>query len=328
MDLKSSLTPLEVAELLKITKNTVYELIKRGELPSYKIGKKIRIDMNDVEYYINSQKSNSKLSINRNINNTLLNSNSENIAYITGNKTSLKNQSNSEIIISGQDILLDVLARYIEEILPDYTILRSYKGSYNGLYDLYNNKVSIASCHLWDGDNDSYNFDYVKRLLPGTPCILVNLAYRLQGFYVAKGNPLNINSFEDLTNKNIKFINREKGSGVRVLLDEKLRLLNIDPNSINGYYNEENSHLAVASTVGRGDANVGLGNKKASMQVETIDFIPLQTERYDLIIKKSDLNNPIYQNILSILSSEKFKNELYGIGGYDLKDLGKIMATT
>ena len=328
MDLKSSLTPLEVAELLKITKNTVYELIKRGELPSYKIGKKIRIDMNDVEYYINSQKSNSKLSINRNINNTLSNSNSENIFYITDNKTSLKNQSNSEIIISGQDILLDILARYIEEVLPDYTVLRSYKGSYNGLYDLYNNKVSIASCHLWDGDNDEYNTDYVKRLLPGTPCVLINLAYRLQGFYVEKGNPLNIKAFEDLTNNNVKFINREKGSGVRVLLDEKLRLLNIDSNSINGYYNEENSHLAVASTVGRGDANVGLGNKKASMQVETIDFIPLQTERYDLIIKKSDLNNPIYQNIISILSSEKFKNELYGIGGYDLKDLGKIVSTT
>ena len=325
MNLKSSLTPLEVSELLKITKNTVYELIKRGELPSYKIGKKIRIDMHDVEEYINNQKSNSKPSINRNIINNSLNNN---ISNITTNNISLNNPTNSEIIISGQDILLDVLARYIEEILPDYTILRSYKGSYNGLYDLYNNKVSIASCHLWDGDNDSYNFDYVKRLLPGTPCILVNLAYRLQGLYVAKGNPLNINSFEDLTNKNIKFINREKGSGVRVLLDEKLRLLNIDPNSINGYYNEENSHLAVASTVGRGDANVGLGNKKASMQVETIDFIPLQTERYDLIIKKSDLNNPIYQNILSILSSEKFKNELYGIGGYDLKDLGKIMATT
>ena len=328
MDLKSSLTPLEVAELLKITKNTVYELIKRGELPSYKIGKKIRIDMNDVEYYINSQKSNSKLSFNRNINNTLSNSNSENIFYITDNKTSLKNQSNSEIIISGQDILLDILARYIEEVLPDYTVLRSYKGSYNGLYDLYNNKVSIASCHLWDGDNDEYNTDYVKRLLPGTPCVLINLAYRLQGFYVEKGNPLNIKAFEDLTNNNVKFINREKGSGVRVLLDEKLRLLNINPNSINGYYHEENSHLAVASTVGRGDANVGLGNKKASMQVETIDFIPLQTERYDLIIKKSDLNNPIYQNIISILSSEKFKNELQGIGGYDLKDLGKIISTT
>ena len=327
MDLKSSLTPLEVAELLKITKNTVYELIKRGELPSYKIGKKIRIDMHDVEDYINNQKSNSRPSINHNINTKLLNNNVENTIH-TSNSISLSNKSNSKIIISGQDILLDILARYIEEILPDYTVLRSYKGSYNGLYDLYNNKFSRASCHLWDGDKDEYNTDYVKRLVPGTPCVLINLAYRLQGFYVEKGNPLNIKSFKDLTNKNIKFINREKGSGVRVLLDEKLRLLNIDPNSINGYYNEENSHLAVASTVGRGDANIGLGNKKASMQVETIDFIPLQTERYDLIIKKSDLNNPIYKSIISILSSEKFKNELQGIGGYDLKDLGKIISTT
>ena len=283
--------------------------------------------MHDVEDYINNQKSNSRPSINHNINTKLLNNNVENTIH-TSNSISLSNKSNSKIIISGQDILLDILARYIEEILPDYTVLRSYKGSYNGLYDLYNNKVSIASCHLWDGDKDEYNTDYVKRLVPGTPCVLINLAYRLQGFYVEKGNPLNIKSFKDLTNKNIKFINREKGSGVRVLLDEKLRLLNIDPNSINGYYNEENSHLAVASTVGRGDANIGLGNKKASMQVETIDFIPLQTERYDLIIKKSDLNNPIYKSIISILSSEKFKNELQGIGGYDLKDLGKIISTT
>ena len=328
MNLKSSLTPLEVAELLKITKNTVYELIKRGELPSYKIGKKIRIDMHDVEEYINSQKSNSKPSNNGNITNSPLNTNINNNSYSTANNISLNNKSNSEIIIAGQDILLDILARYIEEAFPDYTVLRSYKGSYNGLYDLYNNKVSIASCHLWDGDKDEYNIDYVKRLVPGTPCVLINLAYRLQGLYVKKGNPLNINSFEDLSTKNIKFINREKGSGVRVLLDEKLRLLNIDPSSINGYFDEENSHLAIASKVGRGDADVGLGNKKAAMQVETIDFIPLQTERYDLIIKKSDLNNPIYKSIISILSSEKFKNELQGIGGYDLKDLGKIISTT
>lgn len=325
MDLKSSLTPLEVAELLKITKNTVYELIKRGELPSYKIGKKIRIDMHDVESYINNQKTNSKTSSNICI---LSSSNTKTINSKHINNISLNTQSNTEIIIAGQDILLDILARYIEEKLPDYTVLRSYKGSYNGLYDLYNNKVSIASCHLWDGDKDEYNIDYVKRLVPGIPCVIINLAYRLQGFYVKKGNPLNISCFEDLSTKNIKFINREKGSGVRVLLDEKLRLLNIDPNSINGYDNEETSHLAVASNVGRGDADVGIGNKKAAMQVETIDFIPLQTERYDLIIKKSDLNNPIYQNIISILSSEKFKNELEGIGGYDLKDLGKIMATT
>lgn len=326
MDLKSSLTPLEVSELLKITKNTVYELIKRGELPSYKIGKKIRIDMQDVEEYIINQKISSKQSNYTDSQNNSLKPKT-NINQ-THNSITLGKPSTNEIIIAGQDILLDILARYIEELYPDFTVLRSYKGSYNGLYDLYNNKVSIASSHLWDGDNDNYNVDYVKRLVPGTSCVLINLAYRLQGFYVTKGNPLNIKSFKDLINNNIKFVNREKGSGVRVLLDEKLRLLNIDPNCINGYHNEETSHLAVASTVARGDANVGIGNKKASMQVETIDFIPIQTERYDLVIKKSDLNNPIYQNIISILSSDKFKNELQGIGGYDLKDLGKIIATT
>lgn len=323
MDLQASLTPQEVSELLKITKNTVYELIKRGELPSYKIGKKIRIDMHDVEAYINNQKNSLKITDSKNISST-----SRRNAQITNNSNSRNNQSSNEIIIAGQDILLDILARYISELYPDFNVLRSYKGSYNGLYDLYNNKVSIASSHLWDGDTDTYNFDYVKRLLPGTPCILINLAYRLQGFYVQKGNPLNLKAFEDLTNENVKFVNREKGSGVRVLLDEKLKLLNINPYSINGYFNEETSHLGVASSVGRGDANVGIGNKKAAMQVETIDFVPLQTERYDLIIKKGDLNNPPYQSILSILSSQKLKNELEGIGGYDLKDLGKIIATT
>ena len=322
MNLESSLTPLEVAELLKITKNTVYELIKRGEIPSYKIGKKIRIDKHDVEDYINSQKNNIKLS------NAYKNDISTYSFSNDNNNISLNNKSHTDLIIAGQDIILDILARYIEEVIPDLNVLRSYKGSYNGLYDLYNNKVSIASCHLWDGDNDDYNINYVKRLLPGIPCVIINLAYRLQGFYVTKGNPLNISSFEDLLNKNVKFVNRENGSGVRVLLDEKLRLLKINSDNINGYYNEETSHLAVASKVARGDANVGIGNKKASMQVENIDFIPVQTERYDLIIKENDLNNPIYKTIISIIQSEKFKNELLGIGGYDLKDLGKIISHT
>lgn len=322
MKLESSLTPLEVAELLKITKNTVYELIKRGELPSYKIGKKIRVDMHDVESYINNQKSTTKISTNVPM------STQYNKINTTVNNNSVNNNSSNEIIISGQDILLDILARYMGEMLPEHTILRSYKGSYNGLYDLYNNKVSIASCHLWDGYNNEYNIDYVKRLIPGTSCSLINLAYRVQGFYVTKGNPLNISRFEDLSNKNIKFINREKGSGVRVLLDEKLRLLNINPNSIDGYYNEENSHLGVASAVARGDADIGIGSSKAAMQVENIDFIPIQTERYDLVIKNFDLNNTIYNTVLSVLKSEKFRNELIGIGGYDIKDIGTIISTT
>ena len=132
MNLESSLTPLEVAELLKITKNTVYELIKRGEIPSYKIGKKIRIDKHDVEDYINSQKNNIKLS------NAYKNDISTYSFSNDNNNISLNNKSHTDLIIAGQDIILDILARYIEEVIPDLNVLRSYKGSYNGLYDLYN----------------------------------------------------------------------------------------------------------------------------------------------------------------------------------------------
>lgn len=299
----TSLTPVEVAELLKITKNTVYELIKRGELPAYKVGNKIRVDIKDVEYYINSQK-------NTNISSSI---------------TNVTNNTKQDIIISGQDVLLDILANYIEKNIKSIKILRSHIGSYNGLFNLYNNQVSISSCHLWDGETDSYNTPFVKKLLPGIPCILVNLAYRKQGFYVQRGNPKNINTWNDLINPKIALVNREKGSGTRILLDEKLKSLNIYPKNILGYDYEESSHLSVASAVSRGKADVGLGNENASLQVSNIDFIPLQKERYDLVIKKDYLSNPVYQEIINIIKSDDFKSELEGIGGYDLRDTGKII---
>ncbi|MCC0685593.1 helix-turn-helix transcriptional regulator [Clostridioides sp. ZZV15-6383] len=307
MDSLSSLTPVEVAELLKITKNTVYELIKRGELPSYKVGKKIRVDIKDVEEYINSQKTGK-------------------VKDTHFNNKNIDINNNSKIIISGQDVILDILARYVEKKLDGVNTFRSYIGSYNALYELYNGRVSIASSHLWDFETDEYNGPFVKKLLPGIPCVLINLAYRMQGFYVAKGNPKEIKTWEDLTRPNITLVNREKGAGTRVLLDGKLRLLNFNGNHIKGYDNEELSHLGVASTVSRGIADVGLGNEKAALQVNNIDFIPLHKERYDLVIKKEDLQNPVYKTIINIINSAEFKAELQGLGGYDLTDTGKIIA--
>ncbi|EMJ5760496.1 helix-turn-helix transcriptional regulator [Clostridioides difficile] len=307
MDSLSSLTPVEVAELLKITKNTVYELIKRGELPSYKVGKKIRVDTKDVEEYINSQKTGKVKD-----------------TYFNNKNIDINN--NFKIIISGQDVILDILARSVEKKLDGISTFRSYIGSYNALYELYNGRVSIASSHLWDFETDEYNSTFVKKLLPGIPCVLINLAYRMQGFYVAKGNPKEITTWEDLTKPSITIVNREKGSGTRVLLDGKLRLLNFNGKHIKGYDNEELSHLGVASTVSRGIADVGLGNEKAALQVNNIDFIPLHKERYDLVIKKEDLQNPVYQTIINIINSPEFKAELQGLGGYDLTDTGKTIA--
>lgn len=316
----TSLTPLEVAELLKITKNTVYELIKRGELPAYKVGRKLRIDKEDIDNYIKSQKSSTISSPDTQQQEITLND-----IPSEKNETKLDDKS---IIICGQDMILDILSRNIESSLTSIKSYRSYMGSYNGLYNLYNNKSSIASSHLWDWETSEYNIDFVKKLLPGIPCTIINLTYRTQGFYVQKGNPKNINGWEDLKRDDLSYVNREIGCGVRVLLDGKLRELNISSNEINGYNYEENSHLAVASAVARGKGDFGIGIEKVAKQIDNIDFIPLQKERYDLVIKTNDLENPIYKQILNIINSDTFKDELEGLGGYDLKDTGKIIAET
>ena len=226
-------------------------------------------------------------------------------------------------------MILDILGRNIESSLPSTKSYRSYMGSYNGLINLYNDKASIASSHLWDWETSEYNVDFVKKLLPGIPCTIINLTYRIQGFYVQKGNPKNIHGWDDLKRyDDINYINREIGCGVRVLLDGKLRELEIPSSKINGYNSEENSHLAVASAVARGKGDFGLGIEKVAKQIDNIDFIPLQKERYDLVIKTENLENPIYKEILSIINSDEFKDELAGLGGYDLKDTGKIIAET
>ena len=326
MDVDGSLTALEVAELLKITKNTVYELVKRGELPGYKVGKKLRIDKADVESYINNQK------VAKSNNNQIISLKDGQHKEESINVENLNNikklESPNDIIISGQDAILDILAENIREKTNDVRVLRSNVGSYASLYDLYNDKISISSTHLWDGDTNEYNTAYVRKMLPGISCLLINLAYRNVGFYVAKGNPQKINTWRDLTKKNISMINREKGSGIRILLDEKLRLNNIDREKINGHNIEKQSHAAVSRSIARREGDVGLGNEKVASQLNEIDFIPLQEERYDLVIRESDLKYPIYKLILNVVESEEFKKEIESLGGYDLKDIGKMLAKT
>ncbi|MBU3175945.1 helix-turn-helix transcriptional regulator [Clostridium estertheticum] len=321
MEKYSALTPIEVAEMLKISKNTVYELVKRGELNSYKVGNKLRIEMKDIEEYKNKSK---RLQNTKQSNDDGINSyNSIESPYGLE-----KIQKSYGFVICGQDIMLDILSRHLQQHTKGFQALRSYIGSYDGLYALYHGNVQIATAHLWDGETGQYNVPYVKRMLPGIPAIIVHLANRMQGFYVQKGNPKEVRGWEDLKRSEIVIINREIGSGTRVLLDEHLKNLGIDGNNISGYDRECFSHLAVASTVARGGADIAIGNEKACQQVNEIDFIPLQTESYELVIKKEDIDKPHFQAVLQIIRSKEFKLELEGIGGYDLKDIGVITAET
>ncbi len=320
MEANSGLTTQQVAQILNISKNTVYELIKRGELASYRVGRKVRVDEIDIEAYKNKSRTNTKDTP------TILEvTNNPNITHINSRRFLPNSNYKGDLIICGQDILLDVLTRHLEQHPNGLQALRCYIGSYNGLVELYRGNVSVATAHLWDADTGVYNIPYVRRILPGVPCVIVHLVSRMQGFYVAKGNPKNITTWEDLTRTDVLMINRERGCGVRVLLDEKLCKLGISWQSIDGYENESLSHLSVASTVARGDADVAVGNEKAALQVQSIQFVPLQKERYDLVIKKDDINKPPFQAILEILNSKEFQEELRGIGGYDLTDTGKVV---
>ena len=314
----TSLTPQEVADKLKISKSKVYELMKCRELNAYRVGKKLRVDLEDVESYKNKTKDAKPIST----------FSPEPSKFIYSPIHEETHDKSSSFIISGQDVILDILCRYLDRQPNGVRALRSYEGSYNAVYALYQGEVQVATAHMWDGKTGEYNVPYIERMLPGTPAVVVRLASRMQGFYVAKGNPKNIKDWNDLRRSDIIIINREKGSGTRILLDEHLRKLGISGRSINGYLRESRSHLAIASTVARGDADLGIGNEKACLQVQGIDFIPIQKEQYDMIIKKEDINYPAIEAIFEIIRSDEFKIELQGLGGYDLTELGKVIAET
>ncbi len=306
---RNSMDAQDVADILSIAKNTVYELVKRGELNSYMVGRKIRFTSDDVEEYIKRSKKIQEAD--KDPENPQIEY-EESISQVPG------------FIISGQDIMLDVLSSWIDQ-QGGGLCFRSYLGSYDSLVNLYKGKVSVATSHLWDGDTGEYNLPYVKRLLPGIPATLVHLTCRTQGFFVKKGNPLDIRGWEDLIRDDITIINREKGAGSRVLLDEHLRLMGCSSKDISGYNRESRSHLTVATTVARGGADLAVGDMKMIKQVSGIDFIPLQKEKYDLVIKSGDMDLKQVEIMLQIIRSKEFRQEFSNMDGYDTKDMGKVV---
>ncbi|MGN1350133.1 MAG: substrate-binding domain-containing protein [Anaerovoracaceae bacterium] len=302
----------EVAEILHVSKSTIYELLKKGELNSYKVGRNLRFSREDIDLYMNKARNKQEGTVKK--------------TFASQGLLFDNMPAQQGVVLCGQDMMLDVLSNYMR--LNGIPCLRAYVGSFESLLSLYQGKVQIASAHLWDYEKDEYNVPFVKRLLPGIHCSVIHLTYRTQGFYVAKGNPKKIRGWEDLNRQDIKIINRECGSGSRVLLDGKLCALNISPDEVNGYNEETTSHLTVASAVGRGDVDLGLGSEKVGRQVDNIDFIPLQKESYDLVIKSDSMESPEIRTLMMIISSKEFQNQFAHAGGYDTTDMGKLIART
>ncbi|WP_046215098.1 substrate-binding domain-containing protein [Paenibacillus wulumuqiensis] len=373
MNEEVSYTTEEIARLLKVSKLTVYDLIKKGDLPAYRVGKQMRVDHYDLETYKQRAKNGMVRENNQSMNirdlqsglspgqaasdhalqpgksgvmpaNEPLNTDPaavspefvhaayarpEEILRNTGTMQPVTQEpvpppiNNKTIVITGQDTSLDLLARYMEKD-NRYRPLRSFAGSMDSLVSMYMGNSDIVSTHLFDGDSGEYNLPYVRKIMVSCPFTLINLASRQAGIYVQRGNPRRIRSWSDLSQPGLTIVNREKGAGARVLLDEQLRLHQIRPSTVRGYGNEESSHIAVAARIAAGQADVGIGSEKAASMVG-VDFIPLVTERYDLVVLNKPDNAEWIAMLKRILQSADFRQELEALGGYDLSRTGEIL---
>ncbi len=306
-----SLSTQEVAEILHVSKSTIYELIRRGEINSYKVGRKVRFTQDDVDAYIaRSRHEQSVQPVRRvELGSELLH------PIVKGERP---------FVISGQDVVLDILSNFLHQ--NGLTTDRCYLSSFEGLLALYEKKVDAAACHLYAVDEKSFNVPYVKRLMPGVKAVLINVSYRKQGFYVAAGNPKEIRGWRDLARRDISILNRRPGSSARILLDGQLHRMDLDPRQIKGYEREMKSHLTMAAAIADGEADLAIGTERISRQIEGLDFIPLLEERYDLIMRRETMETPAAEVILKILRSAAFKKEIRHFTGNDYRDMGKIIA--
>jgi len=235
------------------------------------------------------------------------------------------NLDNTIIIIGSHDLILDVLKNELQTNSPEFRLASFHTGSMGGLLALKQGVAHLATSHLLDVESGEYNFPYIKRILANHNLVVVNMAYRQQGFMVSKGNPKKIMKVSDLVQKDVRYINRQKGSGTRVLLDYLLGKESINPDEIQGYHQEEFTHLMVASAVANKRADVGLGIYSAAKAFQ-LDFVPLIKERYDLIIPEKYFHSKRIKKLLEIIKTNHFKEQATGLGGYDLSQCGRILS--
>ncbi len=229
------------------------------------------------------------------------------------------------VAIGSHDVTLDLIASELRRSDPRLTLASSNVGSLGGLLALRRGEAHVAGTHLLDEETGEYNVSFVRRYVPNEDIVLVTLVHRVQGLIVPPGNPKSIESLDDLTRGEVRFVNRQRGSGTRVLFDYLLNQGGIESDDVSGYEREEFTHLAVAAAVAGGVADVGAGVLSAARALE-MDFVPLSTERYDLAIPKQHYESDLLEPLLSLIRSDDFKRQVDALGGYDTASTGLLAA--
>jgi putative molybdopterin biosynthesis protein len=231
--------------------------------------------------------------------------------------------NNTIVSIGSHDITLDILSDEIRNRGNDIRIASGNVGSLGGLLALKKGTAHMAGCHLLDIQTGEYNISYIRKYLEGVPVHVFNLVARDQGLIIQEGNPKEVKGIGDLKRDDITFVNRQPGSGTRILFDYKLKKMGIDPARISGYENEEYTHMNVAVSVLNGMADVGLGIMAAARALD-LDFIPVIKEQYDLVVPSYFVDDPKIELIIGVARSKEFRERVKGLGGYNPAKSGDL----
>lgn len=231
---------------------------------------------------------------------------------------------NTLVVIGSHDPLLDELADMLHLGDPRLYMSSSHVGSMGGIMAIRRGEAHMAGCHLLDTADGTYNRSFIRKYFPKGDVKLVSCVGRQQGLMVARGNPLNICSFADISRQGIRYVNRQKGSGTRILTDYLCSREKVEPSDVYGYTREELTHTSVAAQIACGSADVGMGIYSAA-KLYDLDFIPICIEEYDLIIPDHAWDSPMVQQLLTILRSDAFREKILSMGGYTVEHPGQVL---
>lgn len=231
---------------------------------------------------------------------------------------------NTLVVIGSHDPLLDELADMLHLGDPRLYMSSSHVGSMGGIMAIRRGEAHMAGCHLLDTADGTYNRSFIRKYFPKGDVKLVSCVGRQQGLMVARGNPLNICSFADISRQGIRYVNRQKGSGTRILTDYLCSREKVEPSDVYGYTREELTHTSVAAQIACGSADVGMGIYSAA-KLYDLDFIPICIEEYDLIIPDHAWDSPMVQQLLTILRSDAFREKILSMGGYTADHPGQVL---